>query len=752
MLKGLSVKSVISLLIVLSMLGIIYGHKIESFREEKLSRVLSLPHDYDPVQVYESYKGAHPSTIKRPEEIFDFPIRHGETGPVRPLFAGPLEYPFLCQTEETGLEQPLIDNYEGEGIAIYELNSKGKKTDEIAGYSKDCSLPTRVMYFYKHKQDGKFYQLEANKDKQNIAKITYVDAEDRRRKIDFIVRAEIGTINRHIYILYALKGTDEKISEPVTDNWNGRLIYQFRGGVGIGKRQGKFNIQKLIKRREAELAKGYAIAHSTANQTSNHYNIWLSEDTALRVKKQFVSQYGEAKYTLGMGGSGGAIQQYLLAQNNSEILDGALTIYSYPDMLSQTTYVLDCELLEYYFDRTDAANKKWVNWENRTLIEGMNARSDRWNKYTLANGSYDLLKMKFPVIRRGMSECVNAWRGLTPLIMNPHYPQVPERLDEMVQRKTWLTYWDNLKYFYGTDKQGRAKLTWDNTGVQYGLRALKEGSISIEEFLHLNAHIGGWKKPLEMKKEKYWIYDSDYLPDMFSVWSAQNMKRKWHPEKPAERNQADIEAIEAAYRSGQVFIGKTSIPVIDLRHYLDNELDMHHSFTSFSARSRMLKHQGHYQNHVIWMTSKPHTPTSRALEVLDKWVNMRQQNNNANWLDNRPVEAIDSCFNKHGELISSGVRVWDGEWNNKKQGDCSRHYPSYRTSRMIAGEKISGDIFKCELQSIESAIKGGVYEPVDINTHVEQLKDTFPDGVCDYTRPDVARPDDLLSMKASGAQ
>ncbi len=748
MFKYLNLKKFLYLLIVISVLGITSGHKIDIDGNEKISKVLALPEGYDPRKKYEPYRGAHPSNIIRPAETFNFPVKQGELGPVQPLFAGPLEYPFLCQTEEAGFEQPVVDNYSGEGIAIYEVDKKGRKTDKIVGYSKDCSLPTRVFYMYKDAADKKFYVYDGSRQDINIEELVYIDKDKRKKKIKFIVRVEAGTINRHIYLIYALKGTNEKPDKPVADNWNGKLIYQFRGGVGIGKRQGKFNLGKLMARRETELAKGYAIVHSTANQTSNHYNIWLSEDTALRVKQQFVSQYGEPEYTLGLGGSGGAIQQYLLAQNNNNILDGALAIYSYPDMLSQTTYVLDCELLEYYFDRTDAGNSRWKDWKNRSLIEGMSSRSDKWNRYAFANAAFSILNFKMPRFDRGMSECVNAWRGLTPLILNPHFPHVPDRLDEMVQRKTYLTYWDNLKYFYGTDKNGIARVTWDNTGVQYGLRALRHGEISLDEFIHLNAHIGGWKKPLEMRRENFWVYENELFADTFSVWSEHNMHRTSDTDRPARRNEGDLEAIQAAYRSGQVFIGKIDIPVIDLRHYLDEELDMHHSFTSFSSRSRLLKHQGHYHNHVIWMTEKPHTPISRALEVLGQWVEKRKQGKSDNWLDNRPVEAVDACFNGAGELVSSGKNVWNGEWNNRKPGDCSRYYPPYRTSRMIAGDKIAGDVFKCQLQSVEQAISKGVYGKINMNLHKEQLQKIFPAGVCDYTKGDMGRPENLLSYKA----
>jgi hypothetical protein len=56
--------------------------------------------------------------------------------------------------------------------------------------------------------------------------------------VPFVVRVEIGTINRHIYVIALLKGPNDTPDEPDLKFWNRKLIYQFRGGSGIGRRQG----------------------------------------------------------------------------------------------------------------------------------------------------------------------------------------------------------------------------------------------------------------------------------------------------------------------------------------------------------------------------------------------------------------------------------------------------------------------------------------------------------------------------------
>jgi hypothetical protein len=45
----------------------------------------------------------------------------------------------------------------------------------------------------------------------------------------------------------------------------------------------------------------------------------------------------------------------VIGQNQPGILDALLPVQSYPDMVTQTIHVGDCELLEYYMDATDRA-------------------------------------------------------------------------------------------------------------------------------------------------------------------------------------------------------------------------------------------------------------------------------------------------------------------------------------------------------------------------------------------------------------
>jgi len=730
--------SILALLLVATVVALQLLNGVTSDDYAGQPQVVGLPPGYDPLAATSPYDGLHPSRKNRPVDPYTYPIPIGQPGPVTPTYADSLDYPFACRSERSKLGQPLVDNQDKTGTAVYDLDAAGNKNGEIVGYSKDCSINTRVLYYYRSRESGTFLPLDEQAD--DVEAIT-IDGQT----VPFVVRVEIGTINRHIYIIALLRGPDDSAETPDLTYWNRKLLYQLRGGVGIGRRQGRIDPNYIPSRRSVELQQGYAIVHSTANQTSTSYDIELAEDTMARVKRQFAARYGEPIYTIGIGGSGGAIQQYLIGQNRPGLLDGGIALYSYPDAVTQITRVMDCELLEYYFDVVDADNDKWQKWSQRSWIEGFNARDDLPNAFEKLRALQALSLGQWPGWSNGHTECTRSWRNLAPQVANPRYAYFESLFAPSVAEQVPFTYWDNQKRVYGTDENGLARRTFDNVGVQYGLAALKREQITIAEFLNLNDNIGGWLPAVDMTRERYWNSggaQSD-LADL-SVWSHHNMMATASTDLPAPRSDGDVEAMAAAYRSGNVFLGELSMPVIDLRHYLEPELDMHHSLQSFSARLRMLRGQGHADTQLIWFAQKPYSPLGDALRLLERWLENMRADENLNTADARPADATDRCYNDTGELIASGNTVWNGAWNGKDDGACMQEYPSYSNPRLVAGDDYAGDIFKCYLQSVDAAIAGGVYAPVDVTAHRDELQRVFPSGVCDYSLGDVARPDDVM--------
>ncbi|WDE11092.1 DUF6351 family protein [Thalassomonas haliotis] len=670
----------------------------------------------------------HIRLTPRPQETFAFPIAIGGTGPVNSLYAGKMQYPFYCMTLDSGLGQPQVDNQLGLGVPVYRSISDKK---DIIGYSKDCSLPTSVSY----------YRVNGE-EKVNRVTQAWLEQQASSQKITgSLFRVEQGTINRFIYTLVMPVSLGEVDSRTATSRWNQRLIYQFNGGSGIGYRQGRQTARRVITRQLEQLQAGYAVISSSGNRTSYTYNMLLAEDTARRVKQQFVSLYGEPLYTVGIGGSGGGLAQYLIGQNSRGILDGLIPLYSYPDMITQTTYALDCDLLNNYFTFRSRDKATWNDWQKRQLIEGMNAINDFPQKAGFLQPVNQLMAGFVPSLPQGNSECINGYFGLSSFINNPRQGFIRDFFHpEIVEKVNW-SYWQDMANLFGKDEQGFGLTTWDNVGVQYGLSAFVDNNISFEEFLDINKNIGSWKPQPEMEAESLITPFGKKLPLWLSLWGNQNItKVNGHA---AKRRAGSLSAMQAAYRSGQVFIGKLALPVIDVRHYLEDDLDMHHVSASFYSRLRMQQANGHADNHVIWISHKEHNPVQQAFNMMDSWLLNKKEDSFAGVLEAKPDRLQDTCFAADGAVLHRGQHVWDGQWNQKSNGSCQQVYPMYSTSRIQAGGGWAGDVFKCQLMPVKQAIKAGLYGQHDMSGHIELLEAVFPDGVCDYQQADLGRPDDI---------
>ena len=109
--------------------------------------------------------------------------------------------------------------------------------------------------------------------------------------------------------------------------------------------------------------------------------------------------------------------------------------------------------------------------------------------------------------------------------------------------------------------------------------------------------------------------------------------------------------------------------------------------------------------------------------------------------ENKPAMATDRCFDSYGNEVASGDDVWQDILDDRAQGACTEVFELYSTSRIVAGGGIEGGVFKCALQSLDEAFAKGVYGTWRPN--LDQyfwLQTMFPDGVCDYSQPDVGRP------------
>jgi hypothetical protein len=597
-------------------------------------------------------------------ELTNYPING-------PVFSGPHQKPFVCQTEQAGLGAPLDEDCSARTVVTYAYKSTEPPPAGAGRGGRGPQTPGALPAGFKP------FDPSAPRP-TDLAHIT-TDG----KTVDYIVRRERGTINRAIYEIAMLHDPAQPAPDPWTPSpaWNGRLVYSFGGGCAAGYRQGLPG--PAIN--DEFLSKGYAVAASSLNVFGNNCDDVISSETMMMVKEHFIKQFGVPIHTIGTGGSGGAIQQYMMAQNYPGLLDGLMPQISFSDNAIFES-VIDCSLLDHAFKSTKAS---W-NDDQKALVSGYatwKTCAEGW----MSNGSPTSL----------------ANNQVKAAACNPTIPKALTFDPATNPAGARCDYFDDLVNVYGKDSRtGAARRPLDNVGVQYGLAAFNSKQITFEQFIELNEVIGG----------------HDPEGNIIST-----------------RDVADPVALKLAYQTGRVDTGGGSlgvVPILDTRGYFDMSGNLHDRFRSMVTRARLKESNGTADNQVTLMFPPSGTPPLRPSELLtqmNQWLdNIAQDTSNASAAvkvaRDKPSGLTDACWTSDGEKIVEPL-TYDGK------GRCNQLYPAHADPRMVAGSPLTDEVLKCSLKSITASD----YIQSLTADQMARLKAAFPQGVCDYTRPGVSQ-------------
>jgi hypothetical protein len=615
-----------------------------------------------------------------------------------PLFSGPhLPMP-ACSTETFGLGAPVDD---------------------------DCSAAAPVVSWS--------YVTTAG-DRTPLDDPSFIPddaATIRGTGLPFVLREEKGTLNRSVYWITVLDPfpNPDDVAGWDSTAWNGRLVYEFGGGCGVTYSQGF----KLLGETDlALLEEGYAHATSTLNTFQVTCNAVTSAETTMVVKEHFSEQYGAPALTIGSGGSGGAIQQYQIAQNYPGLLDAAAPMLPFPDAVSIATDVLDCGLLERAY--REGAAEGWTN-EQRLAVSGhLNAGTCTFWEQTFVPNVNPTTGCTLDLLSAA-SGAIDGLSGGVPPGLEDSLAYDAETNPDGLR----CTLQDGNVNILGRDPEtGFAERPWDNVGVQYGLEAFNDGSITFDQFAELNDAIGSF--------------------DIDGEWVD-------------ERAEATDVSIETAYETGLVNEGGGDlrrIPIISVNLWTDDQGDIHTRDRAFAARERVRLEDGTLPpNLMIWTRGLPDGETlvdsltgsvSLGLEVvsvLDEWATAAAEEERADpgalsdaeigeiLERTRPQLAVDNCITVTGDR-EADVELYE------TAGPCTDPYPASGSPRTTAGAPLRNDILKCELQPVPDAVDAGVYDDELTDEQVARLEEIFPDGVCDWTTPGQARAELGAPWRAYG--
>ena len=559
---------------------------------------------------------------------------------VGPVFSGPHETPFICQTEQFKLQN-------GEVL--------GKPLDE------HCSIQTRVDYYYKSTAGGPLKPLQVRVKPDTTYDVVNMPADVSHTTtltgatVPFLVRIETGTINRAIYQVSMLHNPADPQPSFATRSagWNGRLIYPFGGGcTGGWYRQGA-GTGGVVD--EVMLGRGYAIASASLNVFGNNCAETLAAETMMMVKEHFIEAYGAPKFTIGWGGSGGSYQQHQIADSYPGLLDGIMPARSFPDLNFGTVpFITDARLFKNYFDKK--ARQQYTT-EQKRVISG-------FGEWATAEAVYDDAGRISPT-----EHCPD----VLPEELRYHPTQRP--------RGARCDVYDHAVNVFGRDpKTGFARRPLDNVGVQYGLNALNSGAITVAQFLELNEHIGGFDNDGNFRPART-------VADPEALRAAYRSGRLTH----GGGGLASIPIID--YRAYLDDTGKGNVHV---RYHSFSTRERLRKANGHSDNFIMLTDDRK------WGDSLRAPVLREALSQMDQWLTRITDDTSADPAivkvrRHKPADLVDACWTRDDNPQKIVEPAQFGA------GRCDALYPAHSFPRHVAGSPVAADVVKCQLKPVTAS-------------------------------------------------
>jgi hypothetical protein len=533
-----------------------------------------------------------------------------------------------------------------------------------------CNRPPAFTYEYMPEGGGSLQPYDpASPPPFPVATTT----TDQGNTVPYIVRVETGAIARDEYRI-AVLFDPSKPWEPWAPQpgFNHKLVINHGASCDTSYEQG--SAPDVLN--TTALSHGFAVMSHALDNAGHNCNIITQAESLIMTKEYLIDHYGELRYTIGMGCSGGSLAQYQIANAFPGVYQGITPQCSFADAWSSAMQYIDYFMLRKYFEDPS----KWepgVVW-TPAQWEGVYGHPNPANPIT------------FTAVIPNSGEPTRSCPGLSE----------DEVFDENTNpdgvRCTLQDYMVNV--FGRRAEDGYAQRPFDNSGIAYGLAAVRAGDITPAQFVDVNAKIGGGDINLE---------------------------------PTPERIEADQPALGYLYRSGAVNVANNldQVAMIDLRG--PDPGAFHDAYRVYALRSRLDREFGHHGNHVLWRGFAPlvggASYADNAILAMDSWLAAVEKDTRdvplaQKILEDRPADVQDKCT--EGSPIEADL---PGE-------ACDAVVDVYSSPRIEAGMPFTDDVMKCQRTPLRAAdFLPAVFSDAEWAT----LQQTFPDGVCDYSKPGV---------------
>jgi hypothetical protein len=552
----------------------------------------------------------------------------------------------------------------------------------------DCAADPTVTFQYKSTQGGPLRPYDPASPPADVATTVTDDGDE----VPFIVRVETGTSLRDEYRIAALHDPAAGEPDPTADNpgFVGKLVLTH--GVSCDTAyQGAAAPNVLL---EDALSQGMAVASHALDNAGHNCNMVTQAESLVMTKEMVVERFGPLRYTIGTGCSGGSLVQQQVANAYPGVYQGILPQCSFTDAWSSAQQYVDYVGLRDFLEGPGGVEAGILPAQWPSIFGHANPA----NQITFTEA--------IPNSGEPTRDC-------------PGVDEADVYDEDTNPDGVRCTLHDYMVNVFGVRDDGKARRPISNVGIQYGLSGLftaldpsfhggdpSRPPLSPAQFVALNAGIGG--------------VDIDFG---FT----------------AERTQADPVAQERVYRSGAVNTGAhlDEVAIIDMGGPEPGAF--HDVYRKYSMRDRLLREHGTAENQVFWEGQTPllgdPSFVDDGIRAMDEWLAAVEA-------DARDVPLATKIIDAKATAgIAERCVAADGQDAPLELCDQTVDPTIFSSPRIEAGggDELVGfadDTLDCVTVPIEDFdYAGQTFEEVFSAEEQATLREVFPTGVCDYSRP-----------------
>lgn len=533
---------------------------------------------------------------------------------------------------------------------------------------KQCNQPPSFAYYFQPVTGGSLQSYDPSDPPPAflVADTTTTDGVT----LPFIVREETGYIDRDQYAIATLWQPDKKwTSWAPQDQFNHRLVITHGASCDTAYETG--SAPDVLETKM--LGSGFIVMSNALDNSGHACNLVVQAESLVMTKEYVIDHYGTVRWTIGSGCSGGSLVQLQVANAYPGLYQGITPQCTFTDAWSSAMQYVDYDmLLRYWKDpsRWDPGTA-WTPAQMSAVLDHPNIGNPITFTSVIPNGG-------------------NPSRSCPGVASKKVYDA---KTNPDGVRCTLQDYTVNV--VGRREKDGFANRPFDNVGIQYGLKGLREGLLTAAEFVDLNSNVGG--------------LDIDG-----------NVQ--------AKRTSADLPGLERAYRSGLVNSANNldEVAIIDLRG--PDPGAFHDVYRTYALRARLLRNFGTAANQVLWrgqaaLIGDPGY-VDESIFAMDEWLARVDADHRdvplpQKIIEDKPSDVADRCTDGAGTEVPSWV--------------CDETVASYGTPRFGADQPLTDDVLKCQLKPLNKEDY-----PVEFTKDQwTRLHKAFPSGVCNYGEPGV---------------